>query len=99
MTPARPLAVQAACLIAPLLRTASTTVEATASATALTPFLRGVNFTQLFFFEVDKPFLFRQCSHPIPAIADWQYELRACDGLGFREASLPFAMTLVCPTC
>jgi hypothetical protein len=67
------------------------------------PFLDGAHIgppSPPHFFSIATPFLAHPFSAIQPAINDWRYTLKACDGLGFKceaNASLPFEMTLVCP--
>jgi hypothetical protein len=64
------------------------------------PFLSGAHPKDLHFFNIDEPFLTHAFTRKLSAIEDWNYKLDACQGIGYKcnpAASLPFAMTLICP--
>lgn len=65
------------------------------------PFLSGSHPEDLHFFEIDKPFLTHAFSRILKGPTNWNYIEKACEGLDRSQcntfASLPFAMTLVCP--
>lgn len=68
------------------------------------PFLHGTHTnppSTIFSFDILKPHVKQTFTSPQSGVTVWGYSLTACQGLGFkcnRQAAVPFAMTLVCPS-